>query len=57
MSKIHYTGGKLDIKFMIQARQFRKSHVDTHYDIAVFHYHREMAVEFKEFSNYMYMYV
>lgn len=51
-SKIHYTG-KFNIKFMIQARQFRKSHEDTHYAAAVFRYHREMAVNFREFSNYV----
>ena len=51
-SKIHYTG-KLNVKFMIQARQFRKSHDDAHYAAAVFRYQREMAVEFKEFSNFV----
>ena len=51
-SSIHYTG-KLDIKFMIQTRQFRKSHEDTHYASAVFRYHREMAVAFREFSTYV----
>ena len=45
-SKIHYTG-KLDIKFMIQARQFRKTHE------AVFRCHREMAVKFHSFSTYV----
>ena len=36
-SKIHYTG-KLQVKFMIQARQFRKSHPDAHYAAAVYTY-------------------
>ena len=34
-SKIHYTG-KLKVKFMVQARQFRKSHFDAHYAAALF---------------------
>lgn len=51
-SKIHYTG-RLNIKFMVQARQFRKSHVDAHYASAVFRYQREMAVQFKEYSNFV----
>ena len=38
---------------MIQARQFRKTHEDTHYAAAVFPYQCEMAVEFKEFSNFL----
>ena len=36
-SRIHYTG-KLDVRFMIQARQFRKTHPDSHYAAALFKY-------------------
>ena len=38
---------------MVQARQFRKSHEDAHYAAAVFCYQRVMAVEFKEFRNFV----
>ena len=51
-SKIHYTG-KLKVKFMIQARQFRKSHPDSHYAAAIFWYQREFAVRFKSYSNFI----
>ena len=50
-SKIHYTG-KLKVKFMVQARQFRKSHPDAHYAAALFRYQRELAVKFRSFSNF-----
>ena len=43
---MHYTG-KLDVRFMVQARQFRKSHVDAHYAAAVFRYQREMSLLFQ----------
>ena len=36
--------GCLPIKFMIQARQFRKAHIDSHYASALFRYLREFAV-------------
>ena len=38
-AKLHYTG-QLDVKFMVRARQFRKSHEDTHYVAAIFRYER-----------------
>ncbi len=47
-SSCHYSG-KLDIKFMVQSRQLRKSHEDAHYASAVFRYQREMALKFKIF--------
>lgn len=34
-SRIHYTG-KLNVRFMVQARQFRKTHPDAHYAAALF---------------------
>lgn len=48
-SRIHYTG-KLDVRFMVQARQFRKTHPDAHYAAALFRYQRELAVRFKDHS-------
>ena len=50
-SKMHYTG-KLKVKFMVQARQFRKIHPDAHYAAALFRYQRELAVKFRSFSNF-----
>ena len=46
-SRIHYSG-KLNIRFMVQARQFRKTHPDTHYAAALFKYQRECAVLFRD---------
>ena len=51
-SKIHYTG-QLKIKYMIQARQFRKSHPDAHYASDLFRYQREFAVKFKSHTTFV----
>lgn len=42
-----YTG-KLKLKFMVQARQFRADHVDAHYASALFRYEKEFSIKFKE---------
>lgn len=44
--RIHYTG-KLDIRFMVQARQFRKTHPDSHYAVALFRYQRNLLCDSK----------
>ncbi len=36
--------GRLKVKYMVQQRQFRKSHPDEHYASAIFRYLREFAV-------------
>ena len=46
-SRVHYTG-RFSVKYMIQARQFRKEHEDSHYAAAIFHYQREYAVMLRE---------
>lgn len=46
-SALQYTG-KLQVKFMIQARQLRKAHVDAHYCSALYRYLREMSVKFRK---------
>ena len=52
-SKIHFTGCfKLNYN-MVQARQFRKYHEDTHY--AAFRYQRECAIKFKQYSHFICM--
>jgi hypothetical protein len=43
----HYTG-KLKLKFMVQARQFRAEHADAHYASALFRYEKEFSIKFKE---------
>ena len=45
--------GKLGIKYMIQSRQIRMNHIDTHYASAVFKYHREMACKYREDAMYI----
>ena len=51
-SKVHYTG-KLDVRFMVQARQFRKTHCDSHYAAALFRYEREYAIMFKDYCSFV----
>lgn len=43
--------GRLHIKFMIQARQFRKAHIDAHYASALFRYQREFAIRYREYCT------
>lgn len=48
----HYTG-RLNVKFMIQRRQWRKHHDDAHYAAAIYRYEREFAVKFRELTNFV----
>ena len=40
--------GRLKVKMMIAARQFRKYHVDAHYASAVFRYEKEFCMKFRD---------
>ena len=53
-SRLQYTG-RFNVKYMVQARQFRKEHEDSHYAAAIFRYQREYAVKFKEHSVFICM--
>lgn len=53
-SAARYTG-RLKVKFMIQSRQFRKSHEDMHYASALFRYEKEFCLRFKEHCNLLYV--
>jgi hypothetical protein len=44
-----YTG-RLEAKHVVQKRQFRKSHVDSHYCAAIFRYMRDYAIKFRNIS-------
>lgn len=44
---MQYTG-RLQVKYMIQKRQFRKTHDDAHYAAAQYRYMREYALKLKE---------
>ena len=46
-----HQNGRLPIKFMIQARQFRKSHIDAHYASALFRYEKEFAVRYRDYCT------
>ena len=46
-----YTG-RLRIKFMVQARQLRATHVDVHYASAIFRYLKEFGVTFREYLTF-----
>lgn len=50
-SRIHYTG-KLDVRFMVQVRQFCKTHPDAHYAAVLIRYQRKLAVQFKDHSAF-----
>ena len=47
---LQYTG-RLNVRFMVQKRQFRKSHEDEHYASAIFRYLREYAIKLKDFCT------
>ena len=47
MSALHYTG-RLAIKFMVQSRQIRHEHVDSHYAAAVYKYLRQFCIKFSD---------
>ena len=51
-SSCHYTS-KLNIRYMVQTRQLRKSHEDSHYVAALFRYQREMTIKFREYSAFI----
>ena len=50
--KLGYTG-KFKIKYMVQQRQWRHSHPDTHYAAALFRYMREYAVQFRSHCGFV----
>lgn len=47
---MQYTG-RLNIRYMVQKRQFRKTHADEHYAAALYRYMREYAVQLLEYCN------
>ena len=53
-SSLQFTG-KLDVKFCIQSRQFRKAHPDLHYASALFRYEKEMAIKFRDVCHFICM--
>jgi hypothetical protein len=50
-----YYTGRLNIKYMVQARQLRVDHPDFHYASALFRYEKEMAVKYREHSNLIFL--
>ena len=51
-SSLHYTG-QFRMKFMVQKRQWRHSHVDAHYAAAIFRYMREYALILCDFCAFV----
>ena len=47
---MHYTG-RLNVRFMVQKRQFRKNYEDEHYAAAVFRYLHKYAIHCKYYST------
>ena len=40
---------------MVQARQFRQSHIDCHYASALFRYEKEFAIKYKKYADFIAM--
>ena len=51
-ASLHYTG-RLNVKFMIQQRQFRKEHEDSQYAATIFRYEREFATQVRERARFL----
>ena len=47
--------GKLDVKFMVQARQLRKWHEDAHYCAASFCYLKGFSIKFRSYCQLIFM--
>jgi hypothetical protein len=54
LSSLQFTG-RLPLKFMVQTRQLRAYHMDTHYASALFRYEKEFAVKFREITNLVFL--
>ena len=53
-SSMQYTG-RLKVKYMVQARQFRANHPDAHYASALFRNQRAFSIQFSSFSKYVFL--
>lgn len=51
-SSLDYTG-QFRMKFMVQQRQWRHSHIDANYAAAIFRYIREYALELREYCAFV----
>ena len=47
--------GRLQVKFMVQARQLRMWHEDAHYASAMYRYLREMAIKYRDVCDLVFM--
>ena len=47
-----YTG-RLKVKRMVQGRQWRKHHVDSHYGACIFRYLREYALKLQKYASFI----
>jgi hypothetical protein len=54
ITSLQFTG-RLPLKFMVQTRQLRAHHIDTHYASALFRYEKEFAVKFREITNLVFL--
>ena len=50
-----YFTGRLKVKFVIQARQFRQSHIDCHYASALFRYEKCFSLKYRNFVSFVCM--
>lgn len=51
VASLQYTG-KLNVKYAVQSRQFRKEHLDSHYASAIFRYEKGFAVQFRGYTSF-----
>ena len=47
--------GKLDVKFMVQARQLRKWHIDAHYCACLFRYLKSFSIKYRSNCQLIFM--
>ena len=49
----HKNTGRIKMKMMVAARQFRKTCIDAHYASACFRYEKEFCVKFREYTTFI----
>ena len=51
LAKAKHMTGKLKIKYMVQSRQLRKTHIDSYYRASYFRYLKEYTIKYRDYVN------
>ena len=43
--------GRIKVKYMVMARQFRAEHIDSHYASAIWRYEKQFCLKYREFTK------